>query len=305
MTATSRQNNLILNEDWTRIYQTFKNADFKSYDFENLRRVIIEYIRENYPEDFNDYIESSEYLALIDAIAFLGQSLSFRIDLASRENFIELAERKESVLKLARMLSYTPKRNIPSKGLLKFDTISTTEDIVDSNGKNLSKQIIIWNDPTNSNWSEQFLLVLNAAMADNTEFGRSQGSGTIDGIRTEQYRLRTSNRDIPLYTFSKNVAGRRMSFELVSTTFKGKEEIYEEAPTPANQLGFIYKNDNKGPASLNNGFFLMFKQGSLELADFSIAVPTTNEKVSIDAEGINNNDIWLYSLNSVGAQTTE
>ena len=106
MTITSRQNNLILNQDWTRIYQTFRNADFKSYDFENLRRVIITYLRENYPEDFNDYIESSEYLALIDAIAFLGQSLAFRIDLASRENFIELAETKESVLRIARMLSY-------------------------------------------------------------------------------------------------------------------------------------------------------------------------------------------------------
>ncbi len=113
MTTTSRQNSLILNEDWTRIYQTFKNADFKSYDFENLRRVIISYFRENYPEDFNDYIESSEYLALIDAMAFLGQSLAFRIDLASRENFIELAERKESVLRLAKMLSYNAKRNIP------------------------------------------------------------------------------------------------------------------------------------------------------------------------------------------------
>ena len=114
MTTTTRQTNLILNQDWTRIYQTFKSADFKSYDFENLRRVIITYLRENYPEDFNDYIESSEYLALIDAVAFLGQSLAFRIDLASRENFIELASRRESVLRIARMLSYNAKRNIAS-----------------------------------------------------------------------------------------------------------------------------------------------------------------------------------------------
>ena len=163
MTTTSRQNNLILNEDWTRIYQTFKTADFKSYDFENLRRVVISYFRENYPEDFNDYIESSEYLALIDAIAFLGQSLSFRIDLASRENFIELAERKESVLRLAKMLSYNAKRNIAAKGLLKFDTVSTTESVLDSNGKNLAQQTIVWNDPTNQNWSEQFIAVLARA----------------------------------------------------------------------------------------------------------------------------------------------
>jgi hypothetical protein len=305
MTATTRQNNLILNEDWKRIYQTFKNADFKSYDFENLRRVIIDYIRENYPEDFNDYIESSEYLALIDAIAFLGQSLSFRIDLASRENFIELAERKENILRLARMLGYNAKRNIPAKGLLKFDTISTTEGILDGNGKNLSQQVIIWNDPTNASWNEQFLLILNASMANNIEFGRSQGTSFIQGIQTDQYRFRTASTDVPIYSFTKTVASRRMAFELVSTSFVGKEEIYEEEPFPANQLGFVYKNDSKGPASANNGFFLLFKQGSLEVANFTISVPTTNEKVSVDAQGINNDDLWLYSLSSTGAQTTK
>ena len=196
MTTTARQNNLILNQDWTRIYQTFKNADFKSYDFENLRRVMITYLRENYPEDFNDYIESSEYLALIDAVAFLGQSLAFRIDLASRENFIELAERKDSVLRLARMLGYNPKRNKPAAGLLKFTSVSTTESIFDSNGKNLAQQIISWNDPTNSNWLEQFIIILNASMASNTEFGRSQGSATIQGILTEQYRFNSISTSI-------------------------------------------------------------------------------------------------------------
>ena len=240
MTTTARQNNLILNQDWTRIYQTFKNADFKSYDFENLRRVIIAYLRENYPEDFNDYIESSEYMALIDAVAFIGQSLSFRIDLASRENFLELADRRESVLRIARMLGYNAKRNIPASGLLKFSTVSTTEEIVDSNGRNLADQIISWNDPTNTNWLEQFLLIVNASMSNNTEFGRSQGTAIIQGIQTEQYRFRSALRDVPLFAFTKSVASRSMNFELVSTTFKGQEFIYEEPPTPGNQLGFIY-----------------------------------------------------------------
>jgi len=305
MTTSSRQNNLILNEDWTRIYQTFKNADFKSYDFENIRRVIIEYIRENYPEDFNDYIESSEYMALIDAIAFMGQSLSFRIDLASRENFIELAERKESVLRLARMLSYNAKRNNPASGLMKFDTISTTENLLDSNGRNLAQQTIVWNDATNPNWSEQFLTILNSAMADNTEFGRSQGSAVIQGINSDQYRFRATNTDVPIYSFSKTVAGRRMLFEIVSTSFKDSETVYEEAPFPSNQLGFVYRNDSKGPASANTGFFLLFKQGSLEVADFEVAIPKSNEIVSIDAEGINNSDVWLYSLDANAAQTSE
>jgi hypothetical protein len=302
MTTTARQNNLILNQDWTRIYQTFKNADFKSYDFENLRRVIITYLRENYPEDFNDYIESSEYMALIDAVAFLGQSLAFRVDLASRENFIELAERRESVLRIARMLSYNAKRNVAAQGLLKFTSVTTTEEILDSSGRNLAQQIVSWNDPTNANWAEQFILILNSAMADNTEFGRSQGSSVIQGINTEQYRFRTNSIDVPIYSYSKTVAGRNMAFELVSTSFKDSESVYEEPPIPGNQLGFVYRNDGKGPASSNTGFYLMFKQGSLELADFGIGVPTTNEKIAVDSSNINNDDVWLFSLDAVGRQ---
>ena len=156
MSSTNRQNRLLLAEDWKKVYQSFRNAEFKSYDFDNLRRTMINYLRQNYPEDFNDYIESSEYLALIDLIAFLGQNISYRIDLNARENFLELAERRESVLRLARLLSYNPKRNQTANGLLKFESVSTSEDIVDSNGTNLSNQTVLWNDPANTNWREQF-----------------------------------------------------------------------------------------------------------------------------------------------------
>ena len=134
MSTTDRQNRLLLAEDWKRVYQSFRNADFQSFDFDNLRRTMISYLRENYPEDFNDYVESSEYLALIDLIAFLGQNISFRIDLNARENFLELAERRESVLRLARLLSYNPKRNQAANGLLKFETVSTTEEFDGSPG---------------------------------------------------------------------------------------------------------------------------------------------------------------------------
>src|SRR5210317_1687447 len=132
MSSTDRQNRLLVAEDWKRIYQSYRNADFKSYDFDNLRRTMINYLRQNYPEDFNDYIESSEYLALIDLIAFLGQNFAFRNDLNARENFLETAERRESVLRLARLLSYNPKRNQAANGLFKFSTIKTSESIFDS-----------------------------------------------------------------------------------------------------------------------------------------------------------------------------
>lgn len=303
MSATDRQNRLLVAEDWKRIYQSFRNADFQSYDFENLRRVMISYIRENYPEDFNDYIESSEYLALIDLIAFLGQNLSFRIDLNARENFLELAERRESVLRLARLLSYKPKRNQTASGLLKFASISTTQSVFDSNGRNLSGQVITWNDPANSNWYDQFIKVLNATLPASRQFGNPDDKKTVYSIPTEQYRFQAANTGIPVYGFTKAIDGRSMNFEIVSTTFKNADEIYEEPPSIGNRLAFIYRDDGKGNASSNTGFFLHFKQGSLSQGTFTLTQPAADETVDIDAVNINNSDVWLYRLDNDGQES--
>ena len=303
MSVTTRQNRLLVSEDWKKIYQSFRNADFQSYDFENLRRTMIDYIRQNYPEDYNDYIESSEYLALIDLIAFLGQSIAFRVDLNARDNFLELAERRESVLRLARMLSYNAKRTVSASGLLKFTTVSTTETVIDSNGRNMSGQTITWNDPSNSNWYDQFIKVINAAMPKTQQFGSPADSQTIYGIPTEQYRFQSVGSGVPVYTFTKTVAGRPMNFELVSTTFKGQSYIYEEAPKVGNSISYIYRDDGRGPSSAGSGFFMRFVQGSLNTGSFTITQPSSNESIDIDAENINNDDVWLYRLDQAGNET--
>jgi hypothetical protein len=303
MASVDRQNKLIAAEDWKKIYQSFKNADFKSYDFDNLRRTMITYLRENYPEDFNDYIESSEYLALIDLIAFLGQNLAFRFDLNARDNFLELAERRESVLRLARLLSYNPKRTQPANGLLKFTSIITTESVVDSNGRNLSNQTIVWNDSANSNWYEQFIKVINASLPETSQFGKATDSAIISGVPCDQYRFNASNTEVPIYGFSKNIDGRNIDFEVVSTSFSGADAIYEEPPFPTNSLAFLYRDDGGGPPSSNTGFFVHFRQGTLQESTFTIERPSTSETLDIDSPNINNTDVWLYGLDSIGFET--
>ena len=303
MSATDRQNRLLVAEDWKRIYQSFRNADFQSYDFENLRRVMISYIRENYPEDFNDYIESSEYLALIDMIAFLGQSIAFRVDLNARENFLELAERRESVLRLARLLSYKTKRNIAASGLLKFNTVSTTQSVYDSNGRNLANQVVAWNDPANTNWYDQFIKIINAALPATRQYGNPDAKQEIYGIPTEQYRFQTVNTSVPVYSFTKPVDGRSMNFEIVSTTFAGKTEIYEEPPSIGNSLSFLYRDSGRGNGSSNTGFFLRFTQGTLNQGSFTLSQPATDESVDLDAVNINNSDVWLYRLDNNGTES--
>jgi len=303
MSSTDRQNNLLINQDWKKIYQSFKNADFQSYDFENLRRTMITYLRTNYPEDFNDYIESSEYLALIDLVAFVGQSVAFRVDLNARENFLELAERRDSVLRLARLISYNAKRNIPAQGLLKFTTVRSTETIVDSNGRNLAGQVVTWNDPANSNWYDQFIKIINAAMPSTQQFGNPAAKDNIYGIPTSQYRFQSTNTNVPVYGFSKTVAGRTMNFEITSTTFKNQAYIYEEAPKLGNKLACIYRDDGQGAGSNSNGFFFNFTQGILNVGAFTVTHPSSNESVDINTTNINNNDVWLYRLNQSGVES--
>jgi len=302
MSATDRQNRLLVAEDWRRIYQSFRNADFQSYDFENLRRVMIDYLRQNYPEDFNDYIESSEYLALIDMIAFLGQSIAFRVDLNARENFLELAERRESILRLARTLSYNAKRNNAANGLLKWQSVSTTQNIIDSNGRNLAGQEILWNDPANNEWFDQFIRVINAAMPMTAKFGDPNNKAVIYSIPTEQYRLQTTGVTIPIYAFNKTIDGRTMNFEITSTIIKDGKDIVEDPPLGGNDLSFIYRNDGRGAASNANGFFSHFRQGTLSTGTFTITQPSTNEIIDIDAPNINDTDVWIYKLDSRGVE---
>ena len=296
----STNNKLLVAEDWKKIYQSYRNADFQSYDFETLRRTMITYLQQNYPEDFNDFIDSSEYIALIDLIAYMGQNLSFRIDLNARENFLETATRRDSILRLAQLISYAPTRNVPANGFLKVTAISTTDNIIDANGINLANSTISWNDPTNTNWYQQFITILNSSMAGSFAFGKPYDRSTINGILTEQYRINSSNTDVPVYSFLKPVNGINMNFEIVSSSFSGASSVYEEAPKPANTFGFVYQNDNQGSGSSNTGFFIQFRQGTLGLANFNITNPVPNEIIGVNTPNINDTDVWLWQLDASG-----
>ena len=300
MATTDRQNRLLVAEDWRKIYQAFQQADFKSYDFETLRRTMVAYLKENYPDDFNDFVESSEYVALIDLIAYISQALSFRVDLNARENFLETAERRNSVLRLARLINYNAKRNKPATGMLKVDAISTTQDVQDSTGTNLANSSIIWNDSANSNYREQFTAILNAANQTGQLFGNPRESGKIGGIDTEVYTLSSNQLDLPIFKFQKSVGGISRGFEIVPSTMNDSESIYEADPIPGSGLTYTYRTDGSGDSSNNTGFFFMFKQGTLQQTEFTVDTSITNFVKPLDGSNVNDTDVWLYKLDQFG-----
>lgn len=305
-----RQKQLFAAEDWQVIYTAFTQVNFNSYDFNTIRAAMINYIRLNYPEDFNDWIESSEFVAIIDLLSYLGTTLAFRMDLNTRENFLDTAQRRESVFRLARMLSYQPQRCITSTGLLKINQIITNQDIFDANGTNLKNVPINWNDQNNPDWYEQFILVLNAVLNTTNYFGNPSKSGEVNGIPTELYAMNNTTIPTSVIGFNSSVAGVDMKFELVNPDFSTADTaatqlgttgyFLERAPNPLNDWYVIYRSDGNGYNSSNTGFFLMFKQGTLSYTDYRLDLPLANRVLDVVATNVNQTDVWVQNIDSNG-----
>jgi hypothetical protein len=300
MSDAIRQSKLFAAEDWKVIAQSFRNAEFKSYDFDTLRTAMLDIIKRNYPEDFNDYIQSSEFVALIDLIAFVGQNLSFRNDLNSREAFLDTAERRDSILKLARQLSYQPRRSRNAVGYLKIKSASTSETVLDSLGNDLARQTVYWTATTDTDAYEKFVIVMNTALNSATQFGTPEVVYTSAGGQIAQYGFSSTFSDFPLIGFNSNVGGNSMDFELLCARLLDGGSIEENTPTQAGPFNVIYKNDGLGNLSPNTGFFMMFKQGTLARYDYIIDSPLINRVIDIPASNVTENDIWVQSINESG-----
>ncbi len=151
-------------ESWERIYEAFSQVNFTSFDALTIKQSLIDYLRIYYAEVFNDLIQSSELIAMLEMFAYVAEQLAYRVDMVSHENFSTTAQRKQSILRLAKLISYKATRNIPVRGLVKITSLSTSERVIDSRGVDLSGLVITWNDPNNANWKEQFFLVANRVL---------------------------------------------------------------------------------------------------------------------------------------------
>ena len=300
MATTTRQTAIFGVEDWKQIYQTYREADFQSYDFETLRKSFVDYLRLYYPETFNDYIESSEFIALLDVMAFMGQALAFRTDLNTRENYMDTAERRDSVVQLANLVSYTAKRNTEAQGLLKVFSVVTTENVTDYNGVNLSNVTVDWADPTNPAWQEQFTAIINASLVDSQKVGRPGNRQTILGVRTDEYGINLVPGFLPIIPYNATVDGINMPFEAMSSTSVGENYLYEPSPKVNQTFNILFRNDQLGFNSNNTGYFFMFKQGVLQNQDFNLAERISNRTVNINIDGVNEQDRWLFQLDNVG-----
>lgn len=297
MSQQQRTQNLYGVQDWDTIYQTFRDADFKSYDYETLRKSMLDFLRIYNPENFNDYINSSEYLTLVDLMAFMGQALSFRVDLNARENFLQTARRTDNITRLARLINYEVKRNLPAQGLLKIDSVRTDEELRDTAGFNLTGANVRWNDSSNPRWQDQWNTILNAALGSSQRVGNPGNTQQVDGIETSSYALNLAPNTVPVFPFSAQVDNITMQFEAVNPVLS-QGTIQEASPDVRTLFNLLWREDGRGFASNNTGYFLKFKQGTLLSESFRITESLPNRTVDLASTGINQTDVWLLQQKS-------
>ena len=192
MAQQVRQSRLFAAEDYKAVYDSYVNANFQAYDFDTIRTSMIEYISNNYPESYSDWVESAEFVALLDVIAQFGHNLAFRVDLNSRNNFLSTAERQDSVFKLSEFLGYKPRRNVTPFGLLKVTSIKTNENVIGASGTTLGGEEIRYENTTTADNLDNFTTVMNALFAQSNQFGSPRRQVMEAGVSTQYYNTNNS-----------------------------------------------------------------------------------------------------------------
>lgn len=289
-------------ESWEKVYTAFSNINFAAFDYNTVKQSILDYIKLYFPETFNDFIESSEFVAIIESFAYIAELLAYRVDIAAHENFISTAQRRDSILKLAKMVSYKASRPLPARGLVKITSVSTTEALIDSNGVNLSGRTIRWNDIANTSWKDQFILVMNRVL--DQDFGSVVATDRfqIQDVLFEIYPTVSTDVVMP---YTANVYSQTINMELVPVAkyvgdaFVGSAiGITERRPHTDSQFTILYGSDGLGDTSETTGFFCYTKQGTLQRFTTDFDGITPNMTYDVGVNNVNDTDVWVNNVDS-------
>ncbi len=291
--------NLNISESWDAVYQAFDKVNFVSFDYEAVKESLTQYMKMYYSEVFNDYIETSELIAIIDAFAVIAEQLAYRIDMSTHENFISTAERKQNILKLAKLISYNASRNLPARGLVKLSSVSTSESVLDSQGNDLANRTIVWNDSNNTLWKEQFFLVMNRLLTN--KFGQPSKSFQVGDVAFQLYTFNSSDNSFGngVYGYDVATSSETIHMEIVSSDIDG-DGVFETFPDKNNKMNVVYANDGLGDGSDMTGFLMYTKQGNLVKLDLTFENPIPNDIIDINLPNVNNVDVWLSKVDNNG-----
>ena len=91
-----------------------KEVRYLNKDFGAFREGLIEFAKTYYPNTYNDFNEASPGMMFIEMAAYVGDALSYYVDIQFKEMLLAYAEDKRTIYEMAQVYGYKPKITQPS-----------------------------------------------------------------------------------------------------------------------------------------------------------------------------------------------
>jgi hypothetical protein len=93
------------------------SLNYTNQDFWSMKQRLIDFIKEKFGKDFNDFVESSLAIMLIENWAFIADTLSFKMDQIANEVFIDTVTEVENAFRLSKLVGFRPQPPISARSL--------------------------------------------------------------------------------------------------------------------------------------------------------------------------------------------
>lgn len=172
------------------------NLNYTNQDFFSMKSRLVDFINERFgpngtvlPNTFNDLVESSIAIMLIETWAFLADTLSFKIDQIANELFIDTVTERDNIFRLSKLVGFEPTPPIASRSLwtatitnvLPNNAVIPTPlpiDISDDDGVPLTIELFASDSDNNPIFGEDIIMPSGSVL--NSSIVGLEGNTTID-----------------------------------------------------------------------------------------------------------------------------
>src|SRR5690606_18272465 len=93
------------------------NVNYTNQDFWSMKARLVDYIKQQFTDTFNDFVESDLAVMLIENWAFIADTLSFKIDQIANEVFIDTVTEVDNAFRLSTLVGFKPQPPIAGRSL--------------------------------------------------------------------------------------------------------------------------------------------------------------------------------------------
>lgn len=280
-----------LNDFWKLVYEQSKTINYSTFTYNSVKQALIERVKANFPEMFNDFIESSELIAIIECFAYICDLLSYRIDLVGHENILSTAERMDSVLKLAQYISYTPSRPLSVEGYARIVGIKTNQVVTDTRSNVLTNKTVFWEDQDNQMWYDQFMSIFNAINTTITTSINQTAVSVIDESYSVSLSIPTINSVI---SATIPTSAGPLPFDVIR--LKTGEVPIENPKGLDGAFTVSVRTKTFTDVQLIDGIFCYVKQGTTINIPVVFNDTNNNNDFVVEYKNIDDKSVWLTEI---------